>query len=121
MPPYEPRDVSESAWIYVHGRVSPASQAETRCALNRGPSFAGRVLELDRSGAKSQLDSPSFAPVVEFIGLLARQKENDPRGFRRTMRVLREGLSGMSGGELRDGREFFIVGPLAISKDIGGR
>ena len=66
------------------------------------------------AAAKSRLDDPRFRPVIRLVNLLGRLQERNPESFRKLMETLRAGLSGRLSFELKDGRKFIIIGPLAI-------
>ena len=67
------------------------------------------------AAAKSRLDDPRFRPVIRLVNLLGRLQERNLESFRKLMETLRADLSGRLSFELKDGRRFIIIGPLAIS------
>ena len=91
---------------------SAAMKEESGLGSSRKPNSAGGSGEV--AAAKSKLDDPGFRPVVRLVNLLGGLQERDPESFRKVMEALRAGLTKRSGVELRDGRRFAIVGPLAI-------
>ena len=95
---------------------SAAMKGESGLGSSRKPNSAGGSGGV--AAAKSKLDDPGFRPVVRLVNLLGGLQERDPKSFRKAMEALREGLAGKLSVELRDGRRFAIIGPLAIPRDV---
>ena len=92
-----------------------AMREESDSGSFRKPSFGGSRAV---AAAKLKLDDPAYRPVVRLINLLGGLQGRYPENFRKAMETLRESLAGKLTVELRDGRRFATIGPLAIPRDV---